>query len=150
MTEAKRLKKQLDPPDRRRWQLQLHVMRVFDNLIHNDDRNQGNILFDGSWKLWMIDHTRAFRREGLLSPTDVVWFCQSVVWERLKAIDDETLRATMKPYLYPKELKGLLARRRLLVTRIGSLIERRGERLVLFDLDGGPVTADSNQVALNQ
>ena len=40
-------------------------MRLFDSLIFNDDRNPGNYLFDADWKLWMIDHSRAFqmRRE---------------------------------------------------------------------------------------
>ena len=36
-------------------------MRVFDELIANTDRNQGNMLIDKQWKLWLIDHTRGFR-----------------------------------------------------------------------------------------
>ena len=40
---------------------QLYTMYVFDELIQNRDRNQGNILWTSDWKLWLIDHTRAFR-----------------------------------------------------------------------------------------
>jgi len=41
---------------------QWSLMDSFDILIHNEDRNQGNILWDrGDWYLWMIDHSRAFR-----------------------------------------------------------------------------------------
>ena len=40
--------------------LQLQVVRVFDELIQNRDRNQGNILWTSDWKMWLIDHTRAF------------------------------------------------------------------------------------------
>jgi hypothetical protein len=36
-------------------------MRVFDQLIYNTDRNTGNVLYDTGWRLWGIDHTRAFR-----------------------------------------------------------------------------------------
>ena len=36
-------------------------MRVFDELIANTDRNLGNMLIDRQWKLWLIDHSRAFR-----------------------------------------------------------------------------------------
>ena len=37
------------------------VVRLFDQLIFNTDRNLGNLLIDKSWRLWMIDHTRAFK-----------------------------------------------------------------------------------------
>ena len=40
---------------------QIHVMRVFDALIANTDRNVGNLLWTTDGKMWMIDHTRAFR-----------------------------------------------------------------------------------------
>ena len=36
-------------------------MYVFDELIQNRDRNPGNSLWTTDWKLWLIDHTRAFR-----------------------------------------------------------------------------------------
>jgi hypothetical protein len=32
---------------------------IFDHLIANDDRNNGNILLDADRKLWIIDHERA-------------------------------------------------------------------------------------------
>jgi hypothetical protein len=38
-------------------------MRAFDQLIYNTDRNLGNLLIDGDWRIWMIDHTR--RSTGL-------------------------------------------------------------------------------------
>ena len=38
------------------------AVRVFDELIANRDRNIGNMLWTSTWKMWMIDHTRAFRR----------------------------------------------------------------------------------------
>ena len=36
-------------------------LRIFDELIQNRDRNTGNLLWTTDWKMWMIDHTRAFR-----------------------------------------------------------------------------------------
>ena len=39
----------------------MHVVRVFDELIQNVDRNMGNLLIDTGWRAWMIDHSRAFR-----------------------------------------------------------------------------------------
>ena len=39
----------------------IHILRVFDELIQNRDRNAGNFLWTKDWTMWMIDHTRAFR-----------------------------------------------------------------------------------------
>lgn len=39
----------------------IHILRVFDELIQNRDRNAGNVLWTKDWTMWMIDHPRAFR-----------------------------------------------------------------------------------------
>ena len=61
MDEKERQKQKVTPPDKVPWNAQLHILRVFDELIANTDRNQGNMLIDSRWKLWLIDHSRAFR-----------------------------------------------------------------------------------------
>ena len=42
--EAARLKKKLTSPDAEAWNDQMHLVRVFDQLIFNTDRNLGNLL----------------------------------------------------------------------------------------------------------
>ncbi len=40
---------------------QRDMMHVFDYLIHNEDRNQSNMLYNRSdWQIWFIDHSRAY------------------------------------------------------------------------------------------
>ena len=69
MDERARVAQGVTPPAPASWTAQIHVMRVFDELIANTDRNQGNMLIDRDWKLWLIDHSRAFRlHETLRSP----------------------------------------------------------------------------------
>lgn len=74
MMESERKKKKIEPPDLEDWARQMHVVRVFDQLIFNTDRNLGNLLITKDWKLRMIDHSRAFRiqrtlkREGKSGP----------------------------------------------------------------------------------
>ena len=58
--EQARLERELQPPEPDHWLRQHRVRVVFDALIHNIDRNQGNLLIDPDWNLWLIDHTRAF------------------------------------------------------------------------------------------
>ena len=72
MDERARVQQGVAPPFVASWTAQIHVMRVFDELIANTDRNLGNMLIDRDWKLWLIDHSRAFRlQETLRSPLHV-------------------------------------------------------------------------------
>ena len=87
LNEDDRVKEKIDPPNKRRWVYQIQQIRLFDNLIFNDDRNQGNILFDGDWNLWMIDHTRAFQNVPFLKDTRDLQFVERDIWERLQALD---------------------------------------------------------------
>src|SRR5262249_22299536 len=59
--EEGRREKDGKPPDLSLWSNQLNLVRDFDQLIANEDRNQGNLLIDRHWKVWAIDHSRSFR-----------------------------------------------------------------------------------------
>ena len=65
MDEEKRMKDKVQPPRTACWLEQMHLMRMFDELIENTDRNLGNVLYTKDWRLWAIDHTRAFRRSSV-------------------------------------------------------------------------------------
>ncbi len=132
MTETRKIKDNITPPDQAFWSRQIHIMRVFDNLIYNTDRNYGNILIDRNWKVWLIDHTRAFRRERELRNPEMVVQYDRRLWEKLKALDEKAVRKRLKKFLRPPEIKGLLWRRDKLVQHIQSLIDKRGKNEVLF------------------
>jgi hypothetical protein len=125
---------QLLPPDVVRWKQQKQIMYVFDNLVANSDRNQGNLLIDRSWNIWFIDHTRAFKRSSTLIYRDKLTRCERQLWNSLREVDEETLRQRVEPYLESQEISKLLTRRRLLIRHIQSLINKNGEEEVLFDL----------------
>lgn len=134
ITEKKRLAENTRPEDIRAWVCQRDTMSLFDNLIFNEDRNQGNVLYDANWKMWMIDHTRSFRRHGKLPKPDSIRRCDRRMFETLKALDDETLKAQLKDCLSPMEIKGVAKRRRAIVEHIEALIQEQGENRVLFDM----------------
>ncbi len=135
MTETSRVSDNITAPDKVLWSKQMWNMRVFDNLIYNTDRNQGNILYDGDWKLWLIDHTRAFRREKELRNPKLIVKCGRKLWEKLKSLDGETVRERLKKFLRSSQIKALMRRRDMLVEHIQKLIEERGESKVLFTFD---------------
>lgn len=125
---------ELKPPDVRRWLQQKNIMYVFDSLIANSDRNQGNLLIDRSWNIWFIDHTRAFKRSSKLFKHDKLTACERQLWTSLREIDEETLRQRLQPYLERQEISILLTRRRKLIRHIQGEIDKNGEDAVIFDL----------------
>ncbi len=134
MTEQKRIEKRLLPENPLVWRHQIDRMRFFDNLLYNDDRNLGNILFDSEWKLWMVDHTRGFRAAPVLFAPATLRRCENRLWQRLQELEPETIRKELRRYLTIEEMKALLRRRELLLGHIEELIAKAGPREVLFSL----------------
>ena len=134
MTEKKRQAQRVAPQDEGSWYSQHQIMRVFDNLIYNEDRNQGNLLIDGGWKIWLIDHTRAFRRDKSLLNEALIRQCEKDLFENMQRLNESLIKKRLGRYLSPAEMKGLLIRRDLLVAYIDGLVAERGAERVFFDL----------------
>ncbi|MDA2932889.1 hypothetical protein MYX82_00945 [Acidobacteria bacterium AH-259-D05] len=138
MTERGMREDKIEPPssgiDRWRWMMQWQVIHFFDNLIYNEDRNRGNVVIASNWKLWMIDHTRAFRRWKQLIYPEKIRYCERNLFEKLQKLDETVVRERLKDFLIPYEIDGLLERKRLLVDHIQKLIAEHGSSDVLFTL----------------
>ncbi len=119
------------PPRNLEWVTQIWDMRFFDNLLYNIDRNAGNKLVTSDYRLWLIDHTRAFQfRFELLDDRMVRVPRES--WERLLVLTNEVLSSALADYLTPIEIGGILKRREIIVTHIEALIAERGEDGVFY------------------
>ena len=122
MDEGDRLKRKQQAPDVDNWNHQMHIVRVFDQLIFNTDRNLGNLLIDRNWQIWMIDHSRSCRTlTGLREPKNLV-HCDKELLAKLKELNAETLNKALGRYLGGMEIRGLLARR----DRIVKAFEEKG------------------------
>jgi hypothetical protein len=110
-----------EPPDTEVWNQQMQVVRVFDQLIANIDRNLGNLIITKDWRVWPIDHTRAFRTNKELKAADNVTRCDRAVFERMKTLDKDTLTKATGKYLTTYQIGALLARRDAIVKRLESL-----------------------------
>ncbi len=131
-TEADRLRGDIEPPDLERFQQQVDVMRVFDNLIANTDRNPGNMIIDPDWRVWFIDHTRSFAGFKELREPKRVVRCERNLWQRLQTVSDAEIVRAVKPYVR-KYTHQLLKRRELVVDLIRERIATEGEENVIFD-----------------
>jgi len=134
MDEKERLKTNAAGPDPVKTTKQIQIMRVFDELIQNRDRNQGNVLWTGDWTMWMIDHTRAFRLGKTLLKPEQLARCDRDLLERLRALTPEALSQAVGNSLTRLEQEALLARRDLIVKHYDDRIARLGEPVVLFKL----------------
>lgn len=121
-------------PDPERTSKQMHIMRVFDELIQNRDRNQGNMLWTKDWTLWMIDHTRAFRSGKELLKPDQLTRCERSLFEVMQKLTLEDMTKAMGDVMLKDELEAVLARRDKLVKLFQDRIATRGEPAVLFTM----------------
>jgi len=129
MDEAERQKKRIVPGEPERWNQQMQLVRIFDQLIYNTDRNLGNLLIAKDGRIWAIDHTRAFRSLNFLRNPENLTRCDRQVLERLRQLDRATLKRTVGDYLADWDIDALLARRDLIVAHFervgpGVLFER--------------------------
>ncbi|MCU0254582.1 MAG: hypothetical protein MUE47_08610, partial [Acidobacteria bacterium] len=122
--EGRRVSEKLEPYDAESFKKQTQVMRVFDALIYNADRNQGNILYTpGDWKLHLIDHTRAFRLSTGRPPglVDVPLEIAPGLREKLAALNETQLKQAMGGLLSNAQIGAVLKRRdKLLAETVGK------------------------------
>jgi len=127
MTEKERFQKKIEPANPDLWNKQMHVVRVFDELIQNTDRNLGNLVITKNWDLWMIDHTRGFRiAKTIRQPKNLVR-CDKYLLEKMKGLNKPDLQKTMKGYLNGMQIDGILARRDLIVQFFEKEAAKGGE-----------------------
>ena len=112
----------------------IHVRRVFDELIANTDRNAGNQLWTKDGRLWLIDHTRAFRLSQKLKKPGILQRCDGNLLKALQALTTESVTAAVDQTLTPGEINALIKRRDLIVKQFDEMIKTRGEALILYKL----------------
>ena len=132
-SERKRLQQDLQPPNLQLWSEQGDTMHLFDHLIYNRDRHDGNVLFDPFWRLWRIDHTRSFPdQETLMSFRAPVQRCEMSLWERLQQLDLDSVTKAVAPFVGPAEIEAILKRRDLIVEMIKEAVSKEGKDRVFF------------------
>lgn len=115
-------------PKPEKWNRQATLMKMFDNLICNKDRNLGNLLVDDEWNLFLIDHSRAF-----ITDKDLPVAMKRIdreVWERMLALDEPTLEAAIGKWLDGRSIRALLARRDKMKIAIDTLVKNSSEAAV--------------------
>ena len=134
MDEKRRLEQKTSGPNPERVSKQIHIMRIFDELIQNRDRNQGNILWTSDFTMWMIDHTRAFRLGRELMKPEQLTRCDRSLLDGLRSLTKDAVSRATAGVLNEGEVVQLMARRDALVQHFDARIARVGAAAVLFSL----------------
>lgn len=133
MDEGERLKQKVLPPNVACWSEQTRLLRMFDQLIENTDRNIGNTLITRRWRLWAIDHTRAFRYSKTLRNPATLTGIDRTVLARLETLDFETVKRAVEGHITDADIRNLLVRRDAMVEHFkklgdAALFDRRDPR----------------------
>jgi hypothetical protein len=132
MMERKRLEEKIEPPNVLAWNDQMAMVRLFDELVYDTDVNLTNVLITEDWKIWRVDFSRAFRLYKKLKTPGNLDHCNRRVFAKLRQLTYQEVFARTRPYLYPAQVKALMARRDKIVAHFDDLVSQKGESAVFF------------------
>lgn len=117
-------------PDAYAWSKQISRMKLFDNLIGNTDRNQGNLIYDPDWHLILIDHSRALTN----TKKEIVAFqrVEKTLWESMKVLTYEQLKPVLSRWLSDGDIKAIIVRRDNMQKKIDELVKKTSEPAVFM------------------
>ena len=115
------------------WSKQISRMKLFDQLIANIDRNQGNLLYDRDWHLFLIDHSRAFTARTSTDGISALNTVDRSLWTKMDGLTAEDVSRALGAWLSPAEQKALLTRRDRMRQAIQKLVKQKGESRVFLD-----------------
>lgn len=132
-------------PEGERVEKRKYLARAFDSLIGNQDRTQENTFYTKDWRMLLPDHSRAFRSaekftKQLLYGRNPIAGRQTPFRrlprefvEKIKALDFESIKNAVGPYLTDEEINAILIRKELVLREIEEMIKERGEDYVLYE-----------------
>jgi hypothetical protein len=97
---------------------QYRLRFMFDVLIYNEDRNLTNIIWTKKdFMLRFIDHTLAFRSTERRPKQyrKVKLRISDLLYGKLEGLDDARLKSELRPWLHPRQIEAIIARRDLIL-----------------------------------
>lgn len=118
-------------PDTRAWAREMVREKMFDRLIGNIDRNQGNLFYDHDWCLLLIDHSRAFIDVTDPRQFQEFKFVDLQLWAKMKTLDLDTLKPVLGEWVSTGMMRAMLQRRDQMAEQIDEMAQTRGGNIWL-------------------
>jgi hypothetical protein len=114
------------------WSRQTSRMFMFDQLIANIDRNQGNLLLDDGGHVFLIDHSRAFTPKPNLMGLNAPQQFDRGLWNRMAALTRADLDALLGAWLTNLQIESVLSRRDEMQRHIERQVRDRGDAVTFL------------------
>jgi Phosphatidylinositol 3- and 4-kinase len=114
------------------WSRQTSRMFMFDQLIANIDRNQGNLLVDDAAHVFLIDHSRAFTPKPDLAGLKPPQQFDKALWNRMDGLSRADLDAVVGSWLTNLQIEALLSRRDAMRKHIERQVRERGDAVTFL------------------
>ncbi len=133
--ELERKLRNIDPPDPERFQNALDEIKVFENLVRNEDCLNPDDVFihKKDWRVCRVDYSTAFLPEVEFVPGCSIFRCSRKLYKNILELDAELIKSNLQPYLNDQEIEALIQRKDLIIETLQKLIKDKGEDSVLFD-----------------
>ena len=133
ITEAERKERAIEPPDRRLFNQQLFDLRLFQQLIGDQDfSNIRNILVDRNFRIYKVDSSMAFHPENaLIDQLNPPVYSRRLL-TAIESLDRAQLNERLKPSLIKAEIRSLWDRRERILEQAQELIAEHGEDKILY------------------
>lgn len=134
MDDVQRQQRNAQPPDLEAWNKQMHVVRIFDELIY-DGRAPSDLLITKDWQPWIIGPSQGFRpSKTIRNPENLVKIDRRLL-AKMRSLDKDVLISKLGNWLTGEEIEALHVRAGMIVAFFDREIAAKGAEAVLFDLD---------------
>ena len=120
-----------DAGQRENFYRALYIRTAWDNLVANEVRSEGDMILTEDWRMYLIDHSRAFSSTkklfmlpGKKSTKEPIKALPGVFVEKLAELDYELVKNIVGEYLTKKEIERLLVRKDKLLAEVERLKEK--------------------------
>ena len=132
VSEADRKAKHVAPEDPAYHDRVMADLTVFQNLVYDDCENENDTLIGGDGRIYRVDFSESFVPKTSLPPHCAIRKCSRLLYRKLRAWDDKTVAGYVGRHLNKEETAALLARRKIVLRLLDTMIKAMGESTVLF------------------
>lgn len=122
----------IEPPDPQKFSNALDELFVFESLVQCEREPEDVLIHEGDWNVYRVDFSEAFAPVAELFALSRITRCSKQLFQNLSKLESDSIRITLQPHLNEEEIEALLKRRELILGRIQTLIQEKGENSVLF------------------